>query len=80
MFVKNYCFFLAGTHAVLRASRGVSELGVTAPRGYPLLTTLLPKYKRPFYINILLPQGHLLRAVIFNQSPMYNAQSVAAFL
>lgn len=46
----------------------------------PLLTALLPEYKRPLYVNILLPQGHLLRAVIFNQSPMYNAQSVAAFL
>lgn len=35
--LKNYCFLLAGTHAFLRASCGVSELGVSAPRGCPSL-------------------------------------------
>lgn len=33
--LKNYCFLLAGTHAFLRASCGVSELGVIAPGGCP---------------------------------------------
>lgn len=63
--LKNYCFLLAGTHAFLRASCGVSELGVIAPRGCPSLPYCINR-KDPCMSAFFLPQGHLLRAVIFN--------------